>query len=150
MQIKRLRHCWRDQGQFFVRGQIINVPVDVNSMVKLLPRKLDDEFDIYVDIKKKLGFRSSAYEGFMNKANVKKWLLYLEQKLLYKHYDIKIDDTFFNNTDTQPIINSRPDIINEDNGMPTNTDVLTQENFIEPVPLDEMHLAQQETLMEQS
>jgi hypothetical protein len=39
MQIRRLRH----EGSSGIVGQVINVPVDVNNMVRQLPRRLDDD-----------------------------------------------------------------------------------------------------------
>ena len=49
MQIRRLRHV---SGQYGIYGQIINVPVEVNTMVNHLPRNIDDEHCFYVHIKK--------------------------------------------------------------------------------------------------
>ena len=49
MQIRRLRHV---QGQFGKYGQIINVPVAVDTIVRSLPRNVNDEDWIYVYIKK--------------------------------------------------------------------------------------------------
>lgn len=40
MQIRRLRHI---HGQYGIFGQIINVPVSVNTMVNQLPRNIDDD-----------------------------------------------------------------------------------------------------------
>lgn len=49
VQIRRLRHV---QGQFQIYGQIINVPVSVDTMVKSLPKNINEEHCIYVHIKK--------------------------------------------------------------------------------------------------
>ena len=49
MQIRRLRHV---NGQYGIYGQIINVPVQVSTMVHSLPRKMEDDYSIYVHIKK--------------------------------------------------------------------------------------------------
>ncbi|GFY35649.1 helitron_like_N domain-containing protein [Trichonephila clavipes] len=49
MQIRRLRHV---HGQFGILGQIINVPVSINTMVDRLPRNVDDDYCINVHIKK--------------------------------------------------------------------------------------------------
>lgn len=49
MQIRRLRH---GQGQYGILGQIINVPVSVNTMVNRLPRELDEDYCINVHIKR--------------------------------------------------------------------------------------------------
>ena len=48
MQIRRLRY----EGNYGIVGQVINVPVDVNNMVQQLPRRVDDDFDFNVNIKK--------------------------------------------------------------------------------------------------
>jgi hypothetical protein len=41
MQIRRLRHQMRGYGNV---GQVINVPVYVNTMVTTIPRHLDDDY----------------------------------------------------------------------------------------------------------
>ena len=43
MQIRRLRHVY---GQFGIFGQIINVPVSVNTMLNSLPRNIDSDYCI--------------------------------------------------------------------------------------------------------
>ncbi|GFY23273.1 OTU domain-containing protein [Trichonephila clavipes] len=50
MQIRRLRHV---QGQYEIYEQVINVPVEVDTMVNKLPRNISDEHCIYVHIKRK-------------------------------------------------------------------------------------------------
>lgn len=45
MQIRRLRYV---NGQYGIYGQIMNVPVEVNTMVNLLPRHIEDEHCFYV------------------------------------------------------------------------------------------------------
>jgi hypothetical protein len=50
MQIRRLRH----EGSYGIVGQVINVPVDVNNMVRQLPRQLDNDYAFNVNIKKNL------------------------------------------------------------------------------------------------
>lgn len=40
MQIRRLRYV---NGQYGIFGQIINVRVEVNTMVKQLPRNIEDD-----------------------------------------------------------------------------------------------------------
>ena len=62
MQIRRLRHV---QGQYGIYGQVINVPVSVNNMVKHLPRDVDDDYCINVHIKRKLIHKSSYLRGLV-------------------------------------------------------------------------------------
>lgn len=84
-------------GQYGIYGQIINIPIEVNTMVKTLQRNIEDDHCFYVHLKKKLIHKSSYVYGLVNKANVKEWLSYLITTPLYMHYNIKIDDAFLNN-----------------------------------------------------
>ena len=93
MQIRRLRHV---HGQYGIYGQVINVPVSVNTMVNRLPRDIDDEHCIYVHIKRKKIHKSSFVQGLVNKGTVQSWLQYLINQPLYVLYDVTIDDSFFN------------------------------------------------------
>jgi hypothetical protein len=52
VQIRRLRH----EGSYGIVGQLINVPVNVNNMVRQLPRQLDDDYAFNVNIKKQNSF----------------------------------------------------------------------------------------------
>lgn len=92
MQIRRLRHV---QGQFGILGQVINVPVSVNTMVNQLPRSIDDDYCINVHIKRKQIYRSSYLTGLINKRNIRLWLKYLLPTPLFQMYDIKVDESFF-------------------------------------------------------
>lgn len=70
MQIRRLR---TGNGQFGIIGQIINVPVSVDTMVNFLPRSLSDYHAIDVHIKKKIIHKSSYLIGQVQKSVLKKW-----------------------------------------------------------------------------
>ena len=124
MQIRRLRHV---HGQYGIYGQVINVPVSVNTMVNRLPRDINDDHCVYVHIKRKKIHKSSFVQGLVNKATVKAWLRYLIQQPLYILYNIIVDDDFFT-TDVEQI-NINLDEISED------------------VPIDESLTAAQHTLM---
>ncbi|XP_044599366.1 uncharacterized protein LOC123275348 [Cotesia glomerata] len=123
MQIRRLRHV---HGQYGIYGQIINVPVEVNNMVKLLPRNVDDDYCINVHIKRKIIHRSSYLMGLVNKRTIRAWLQYLLQTPLYLFYDIKIDESFFNNNSNNEI---------------------DLEEMSEDIPVEESLTAQQKTLL---
>jgi hypothetical protein len=47
MQIRRLRH----EGSYGIVGQVINVPVYVNDMVRQLPRRLDNDYAFNVNVR---------------------------------------------------------------------------------------------------
>ncbi|GFU14265.1 ATP-dependent DNA helicase [Trichonephila clavipes] len=93
MQIRRLRHV---RGQFGILGQIINVPVSVNTMVNRLPRNVDDDYCVNVHIKRRKIHRTSYLMGLVTKRTIKAWLQYLVATPLYRMYDVTIDDSFFN------------------------------------------------------
>jgi hypothetical protein len=80
MQIRRLGH---QMGGFGILGQVINVPVDVNNMVTLLPRELDDYFSFNVHIKRNPVHKSTYLEGIVKKYTIKRWLAYMINTPLY-------------------------------------------------------------------
>jgi hypothetical protein len=61
MQIRRLRH----EGSYGIVGQVINVPVNLNSMVCPFQRQLDDDYAFNVNIKKNLFHKSVYLHGFV-------------------------------------------------------------------------------------
>ncbi|XP_047519209.1 uncharacterized protein LOC125059060 isoform X2 [Pieris napi] len=85
MQVRRLRH---DDG---IIGQVINVPVDVQEMVKCLPRQLDEDEVINVNIKRNLAHKTNYVSGYTSKRTIKEWLDVLQKSSLYRLYDIKVD-----------------------------------------------------------
>ena len=91
MSIRRLRRM----GGYGIRGQIINVPTDVDTMVRCLPRSLDDDYAFNVNIKRNLIHKSSYLSGYVKKSTIKMWLEFLEEKPLYKLAGIKIDWSVF-------------------------------------------------------
>lgn len=101
MTIRRLR---RELGTFKIIGQVINIPVDVDNMVKELPRELDDDFAFNVSIKKHILHKTSSYFGQVKKSTIKAWLSYMVTTSLYKHYNITYNADRFNavNDDERP------------------------------------------------
>jgi hypothetical protein len=81
MQIRRLRR----NGCYGIVGQVINVPVDVNTMVLSLPRSLDDDYAFNVNLKKNIIHKSSYLSGFVKKSTVKSWLQFLIDQPLYRY-----------------------------------------------------------------
>ncbi|KAL9705431.1 hypothetical protein quinque_008949 [Culex quinquefasciatus] len=90
MQIRRLSHA---RGSYTIIGQIINVPVDVNEMVRMLPRQLEDDYAFNVCIKKQLIHKSNYLQGYVKKSVVKAWLRYLINTPLYKREGIVLDES---------------------------------------------------------
>ncbi|GFV55242.1 ATP-dependent DNA helicase [Trichonephila clavipes] len=93
MQIRRLRHV---HGQFGILGQIINVPVSINTMVNRLPRNVDDDYCVNVHIKRRAIHRTSYLMSLVTKRTIKACLQYLVATPLYRMYDVTIDASFFN------------------------------------------------------
>jgi hypothetical protein len=71
MQIRKLRH---QMGGYGIVGQVINVPIDVNNMVTILPRQLDDDYSSNIHFKRNLIQKSRYLQGCIIKATVKRWL----------------------------------------------------------------------------
>ena len=44
-------------GQYSLKGSVINVPVDIQPTVNSLPRPMDENFTVAVQLKKKLSFK---------------------------------------------------------------------------------------------
>lgn len=85
-----IRRLTRD-SQYGIIGQVINIPIDVNSTIHQLPRRLDDDYVFNVSIKRKLIHRSSYLSGYVKKRDLKVWLEYLVQQPLYRHFNITVD-----------------------------------------------------------
>ncbi|GFV46177.1 helitron_like_N domain-containing protein [Trichonephila clavipes] len=130
MQIRRLRHVL---GQFGIYGQVINVPIEVNTMVNSLPRNIDDDHSITVHIKRKKIHKSNYLCGIVNKRKIKAWLQHLKDSPLYTSYGITVDDSFFNGQD-----DIQDEIIYDEDG---------DNDISEQIPIDESLVAQQQTLM---
>lgn len=87
IQVRRLRHDF----SYGIIEQVINVPVDVQEMVKCLPRQLDEDDVINVNIKRNLAHKSVYISGYMSKSTVTSWLTVLQNSPLYRLYEIKVD-----------------------------------------------------------
>jgi hypothetical protein len=61
-------------GQFGIYRQVINVPIEINTMVLSLPRSVDDDHSITVHIKIRKINKSSYVYGIVNKGKIKVWL----------------------------------------------------------------------------
>ena len=92
MEIRRLRQARR------LIGQVINVPVDVSKMTRVLPRIYDD-MAVNVQIKRMQIHRSSFLEGYVKRRVLKEWLTSLLQTPLYQQYRITVDEGFLDQPD---------------------------------------------------
>ena len=78
-------------GSYSLIGQVINVPVDVDEMVRVLPRGLDDDYAFNVCFKKHTIHKSTYLSGFVKKSVVYAWLEFLVNSTLYKREGIQFD-----------------------------------------------------------
>ena len=62
MSIRRLTH---GNGQYGIKGQVVNVPIEVPTLVKCLPRNVPDDAAIDVHIKRRLGSKASYKRGLV-------------------------------------------------------------------------------------
>lgn len=139
MQIRRLRFV---RGSLGIVGQVINIPVDVNTMVSELPRQLDDDRAFNVQIKRHLIHKSTYLRGYVKKSVVKAWLRFLVNKPLYRMNGIRIDESLYCEYDSLPALAPVPE---------SEADA-SAEPLIEPISEDPTHvndllLAKQHTLM---
>ena len=95
-------------GQIAIKGQVINVPVDIQPVISTLPRLFSDSGTIAVKLKKKLAYKSSAfYENIRPNKVVKALQWLLSNSDLYKEAGITIDPLWeqtINNDDTPETI----------------------------------------------
>jgi hypothetical protein len=70
MQIRRLRR----EGSYGIAGQVIDVPVDVDTMVRSFQRSLGDDCAFNVSLKRNIIQKSSYLSGSVKKSTVKAWL----------------------------------------------------------------------------
>ena len=49
-------------GQYSLKGNVINVPVDIQPTVSCLPRPMDENFTIAVQLKKKLSYKKVDFK----------------------------------------------------------------------------------------
>jgi hypothetical protein len=79
MQIRRLRY----EGNCGTVGQVINVPYDVDEVIKQLPRHLNDDQAINVNLKKSIIYKSAYLSGYVKKSVLKVRLSFLVEQPLY-------------------------------------------------------------------
>ncbi|XP_076545681.1 uncharacterized protein LOC143305536, partial [Osmia lignaria lignaria] len=76
-------------------------------MILMLPRNLEDDQAINVNIQRNLLQKSLHLEEYVQKWTVRAWLRYLMNKPLYKLYDVRFNESFFA-TDVPAIEMSEP------------------------------------------
>lgn len=85
MQIKQLGY----ERQCGLKGQIVNVPINVNTNVNLLPRSIDDTYTIQLHIKRKMSYKTDYMCEVFRPNAVFRACAYLENTPAYRYYNIK-------------------------------------------------------------
>ena len=79
-----------------MKGNVINVPVDIQPTVSFLPRSMDENFTIAVQLKKKLSYKKVDFKENVRPLRVLTALHWLVKKSkLYKRADVEIDVDWF-------------------------------------------------------
>ena len=83
-------------GQYSLKGNVINVPVDIQTTVSCLPRPMDENFTIAVQLKKKLSYKKVDFKENVRPLRVLTALHWLVNKSeLYKRAGVEIDVDWF-------------------------------------------------------
>ncbi|XP_042144304.1 uncharacterized protein LOC120842920, partial [Ixodes scapularis] len=88
MQLRRLMH---GAGQHGIKGPVVNVCVDVDDMVTMLPRAIEQDRALNVHLKRRMLAKTTYLAGAVKKCDLLPWLKLLCDSTLYKHYNIKCD-----------------------------------------------------------
>ena len=84
-------------GQYSLKGNVINVPVDIQPTVSCLPRPMDENFTIAIQLKKKLSHKKVDFKENVRPLKVLTALHWLVNKSeLYKRSGVEIDVNWFN------------------------------------------------------
>ena len=96
-------------GQYSLKGNVINVPVDIQPTVSCLPRPMDENFTIAVQLKKKFSYKKVDFKENVRPLRVLTALHWLVNKSeLYKKSGIVVDDDWF-----QEVTESAEDTVRE-------------------------------------
>ena len=83
-------------GQYSLKGNVINVPVDIQPTVSCLPRPMDENFTVAIQLKKKLTYKKVDFKENVRPLKVLtalQWLLHNSD--LYKNSGINVANNWF-------------------------------------------------------
>ena len=96
-------------GQCSLKGNVINVPVDIQPTVNCLLRPMDENFTVAVQLKKKLSYKKMDFKENVRPLRVLTALHWqVNNSELYKKSGIAVNDNWF-----QEITESAEDIVRE-------------------------------------
>ena len=83
-------------GQYSLKGNVINVPVDIQPTVSCLPRPMDENFTVAIQLKKKITYKKVDFKENVRPLKVLtalQWLL--NNSDLYKNSGINVANNWF-------------------------------------------------------
>ena len=96
-------------GQYSLKGNVINVPVDIQPTINCLPRPMDENFTVAIQLKKKLSYKKVDFKENVRPLRVLTALHWLmNNSELYKKSGIIVDDNWF-----QDVTESAEDTVRE-------------------------------------
>ena len=98
MQIRALK-SFALNPQLGLKGSVVNIPIEINDILQVLPRKFDNMATIQVKLKRHMLHSSDYMFETIRPAVVCEALKYLQNTPLYLKYQIKIDNHFFQRYD---------------------------------------------------
>ncbi|CAH0586945.1 unnamed protein product [Chrysodeixis includens] len=108
MQVRRL---WHD-NEYGIVDEVINMPIDSLEIVNRLPRQLDQDLSINVNVTENFAYTSVYLNDHINKQTIVSWLDFLQNSTLYSSNNIIIDINLINT-----ISDNLPDISDEESGL---------------------------------
>ena len=94
MQIRALK-SFALNPQLGLKGSVVNIPIEINDILQVLPRKFDNMATIQVKLKRHMLHSSDYMFETIRPAVVCEALKHLQNTPLYLKYQIKIDNHFF-------------------------------------------------------
>ena len=96
-------------GQYSLKGNVINGPVDIQPTINCLPRPMDENFTVAIQLKKKLSYKKVDFKENVRPLRVLSALHWLmNNSELYKHSGIALNDSWF-----QEVTESTEDAVKE-------------------------------------
>ena len=96
-------------GQYSLKGNVINVPVDIQPTINCLPRPMDENFTVAIQLKKKLSYKKVDFKENVRPLRVLSALHWLmNNSKLYKNSGIVLNDSWF-----QEVTESAEDTVRE-------------------------------------
>ena len=118
-------------GQVNLKGNIVNVPADVTSTIKTLPRMISDTETIMVKLKRKLAYKHHvAFENIRpNKVfAAAKWLV--SNSPVFRSEGVVVDDGWLHRTENSTFLSCEPEENNSNEAYDQEEDNWTEtENF---------------------